>query len=162
MMKHADPPITITKNDIRQDIRDILENKRRQWGEFRHIEARTPREFAVLENDLRLYIEEYNRQAEQEATHREYQWTIDAYIHCRVGDAYMATFQHLLSTGEFDVNPQDTMERLTAKPTVWQWKVQQRREDSIRRIEARRQRELKQMASQMTVQTPDKIETENS
>ena len=162
MNKHVKPQIAITKNRNKQDVSDILEDIRRQQGEFRHIEAKTPREFEILTEDLKLYIEEYNLQAEQEANSREYQWTIDAYIHCRVGDAYMATFQHLLSTKPFDINPQDTMERLRDKPTVWQWKVSRRREETWRRIATRRQQKLKQNVSQMTSQTPNKTQTNDS
>ena len=158
MNKHVKPHVTITKNHITQDISRILEDKRRQHGTFRHIEARTDREFEILTRDLKQYIEEYNLQADEESDTREYQWTIDAYIHCRVGDAYMATFRHLLSTRPFDINPQDTMERLTAKPTVWQWKVRQLRDQAKQRI----QQKMRQNVTTTMTQTPNKIQTENS
>ena len=157
MNQPTKPQITITKNMKKQDVSDILEDIRRQQGDFRHIEARTPREFEILTEDLKLYIEEYNLQADEEADTREYQWTIDAYIHCRVGDAYMATFQHLLSTKPFDINPQDTMERLRDKPTVWQWKVRQRRDQVRQRI----QQKMRQNQSQTVTKTPDKTPTKN-
>jgi len=92
------PNISITKNGKKIEsnkIKQLIHDLRRQDGKFDR-EGATPRQLAVLEQDVKQYVEEYNLCAEQVADEREYQWTIDAYIHCRVGDAWMGEFRHIL------------------------------------------------------------------
>jgi len=124
------PNISITKNGKKIEsnkIKQLIHDLRRQDGKFDR-EGATPRQLAVLEQDVKQYVEEYNLCAEQVADEREYQWTIDAYIHCRVGDAWMGEFRHILQQGKCDVSSVDTKERLTHKPTVWLFEQQQRAE----------------------------------
>lgn len=87
----------------------------------------TPQQQRLLERELEVYIEEYNLQAEQVAEERPYQWTIEAYLHCRCGDEYVGNWIDLLQTGNYNIAPTDTIERLTSKPTVWQYNSEQSR-----------------------------------
>jgi len=119
--------IILTINGKKQHTYDILTDLRRQNGDFRDIEARTEREFTLLQRDLEQFVEEYNLAAEREADQRPYQWTIEAYIKCRVGDTYMGTFQHLLKELKPQLDATDTMERLTNKPTIWKHNIEQHR-----------------------------------
>ena len=114
-------------------IRELIKQLDAKYGRY-DVEAHTTHQWLLLRADLETYVEEYNLQAEQVADQREYQWTIDAYIKLRSGDAWMGSFRQLLSEGGYAVSEVDTRERLTHKPTLWQWEREQQRADQRRSI----------------------------